>query len=166
MKYDFTYLNLNIIKADYCNKSNQILLEAIVNLLMKIDFNKKELKNSFIEIFDNTKYGIGVNFNLISNSSISLNINISENYIDFIVNGNITIYEMYKVENNVEFLKVIKKWLDNIIIESAYIKFGFIFVNKFVNLKGEVLFKKTNYFYSNYLNSNCYQNKYDAWILN
>lgn len=164
MKYDFTYSNLDIIKATYCDKQNQTLAERIINVLIKIDFEKIVLKNSCIEIFENTKYGTGINFNLISNSSISLNISITENYIDFMVNDNITIYEMYKVENIVDFLKDFKRWFDNIITESAYIKFGFMFVNKFEDSKGDVLFKKTNYFYSNHLNRKCYQNKYDAWI--
>lgn len=165
MKYDFTYSNLNIIKTDYSNKSNHILLGAIINFLMEIDFKKIELKNSLIEIFENTKYGTGINFNLISKSSISINLNISENYIDLVVSDNITIYEMYQVKNSVEFLIDLKKWFDDIVIESAYVKLGFIFVNKFENSKGDILFKKANYFYSNHFNRNYYQNKYDAWII-
>lgn len=166
MKYDFTYSNLGIIKTTYCNKPSQTLAECIINVLMKIDFEKIVLKNSSIEIFENTKYGTGINFNLISKSSISLNINITEKCIDFMVNDNITIYEMYKVENIVDFLKDFKKWFDNTIIESTYVKFGFIFVYKIENSKGDILFKSLNYFYSNHLNRNSYQNKYEAWIMN
>jgi hypothetical protein len=165
MKYKFTYSNLDIIKATYCGKPNQTLAENIINVLTKIDFDKKILKNSYIEIFENTKYGTGINFNLISNSSISLNINTNEDYIDFIVYDNITIYEMYKVKNTVDFLKDFKKWFESIITVSAYIKFGFIFVNKFEDSKGDILFKDINYLYSSHLNRRSYQKKYDAWIV-
>lgn len=167
MKYEFTYYNLELIESSFSFVQNQEFVKTIISVLKKINFDNIEIGKSYIEILENKKYGNGIYFNLISNTKkcIPINICIYENYIDMIVDSETTIYEMYKVTNLNKFINNFNKWFENILIKKTFVRFGFQYITKITDFNNNILFKKTVFFYSSYLNGNQSQKKFNPWIM-